>query len=122
MTGEIIELLDSEHVTLGAEADTRVDPDRAFLELICADDDLLRAEFDAIVAASWVGPPDRPRPVPTPRPPAPAAPMGQWLRAKVPTTPPVPTGPGDGQRRRERSPPAAGRRRHRCESSRRKGR
>ncbi|HZZ96509.1 MAG TPA: hypothetical protein VFE19_05830 [Jatrophihabitantaceae bacterium] len=24
-----------------------------FVELLCADDDLLRAEFDAIIAASW---------------------------------------------------------------------
>lgn len=107
-TTEILALLDSEHVTLGADVDTRVDADEAFLELICADDDLLRAEFEAIVAASWVGPPDRPRPVPTPRPPASAAPMGRWLRAKAPTALPVPTGPGDGQRGRERSPPTAG--------------
>ena len=31
----------------------------AFLELLCADEELLRAEFEAIVAAVWPRPPDR---------------------------------------------------------------
>jgi hypothetical protein len=80
--------------------------DEAFLELLCADDDLVRSEFEAIVAANWVGPPHRPTPVPSPRPPAPAMPEGSWLPPReVPVTEPVPSGPGDGQRGRERSPP-----------------
>jgi hypothetical protein len=29
----------------------------AFLELLCADDDLIRTEFEAIVAAGWPTPP-----------------------------------------------------------------
>jgi hypothetical protein len=40
--------------------------DLDFVELICADDDLVRAEFAAIVAAEWGSPPPR-RPIrPTP--------------------------------------------------------
>lgn len=32
-----------------------------FVDLLCADEDLLRAEFDAIIAAEWPGqPPDEP--------------------------------------------------------------
>ncbi len=30
-----------------------------FLDLLCADEELLRAEFEAIVAAEWPRPPDR---------------------------------------------------------------
>jgi len=32
-----------------------------FLDLLLADDDLLQAEFDAIIAAEWPGPPNLPR-------------------------------------------------------------
>ncbi len=31
--------------------------DEQFLELICSDEELLQAEFDAILAAEWPGPP-----------------------------------------------------------------
>ena len=34
--------------------------DEQFLALICAEEELLRAEFDAIVADEWPGPPERP--------------------------------------------------------------
>ena len=35
--------------------------DEQFLDLLLGDEDLLRAEFDAIIAAEWPGqPPDRP--------------------------------------------------------------
>ena len=30
----------------------------AFIELVCSDEELVRAEFDAIVAAAWTSPPD----------------------------------------------------------------
>jgi hypothetical protein len=33
-----------------------------FLELVLADEELLRAEFDAIIAAAWSGPPPSPPP------------------------------------------------------------
>jgi len=37
--------------------------DEQFLDLICSDDELLAAEFDAIIAAEWPTPPaSRPRP------------------------------------------------------------
>jgi hypothetical protein len=34
--------------------------DEQFLDLICNDQDLLAAEFDAIIAAEWPGPPANP--------------------------------------------------------------
>ncbi len=40
----------------GGSAATR-GMDEQFLELLCADEDLLRAEFDAIIAAEWPSPP-----------------------------------------------------------------
>jgi len=40
----------------------------AFVDLVCQDDDLVRAEFDAIVAAAW---PEPPAPPPPPAPPGP---------------------------------------------------
>lgn len=43
----------------GTEADTA--PTRqSFIEVVCGDEDLLRAEFDAIIAAGWPDPPPRP--------------------------------------------------------------
>ncbi|CAN7246508.1 hypothetical protein LJR027_000922 [Terrabacter sp. LjRoot27] len=38
------------------------DVDEAFMALVCDDDELLRAEFDAIIGAGWppVRPPDHP--------------------------------------------------------------
>jgi hypothetical protein len=102
MTGEI-----TDSVVPGlAEGIAGIDTDEAFFELVCADDDLLRAEFEAIVAASWVGPPDRPTPVPSPRPPGPRPAMVKLPpTAHLLLTEPEPSGPGDGQRGRERSPP-----------------
>jgi hypothetical protein len=41
--------------------------DEAFTDLVCSDDDLVRAEFDALIRSSW------PPPVP-PAPPAPSLP------------------------------------------------
>ncbi|MGN9911774.1 hypothetical protein ACTMTJ_29970 [Phytohabitans sp. LJ34] len=44
----------------------------AFLDLVCDDQDLVDAEFDELIAASWTPPPPAPRAVPEPadRPPA----------------------------------------------------
>jgi hypothetical protein len=41
----------------------------AFLDVVCGDEDWVRAEFDAIVAANWPGaePPEPPVPSPGPR-------------------------------------------------------
>lgn len=41
--------------TPGARIDRRVD--EQFIDLICADDELMQAEFDEIVAAEWTVPP-----------------------------------------------------------------
>ena len=97
-----VEIIDS----VAPDLEVEVDTDEAFLEVVCADDDLLRAEFEAIVAASWVGPPDQPTPVPSPRPPGPAASrVGLPRVTRLLLIEPLPSGPGDGQRGRERSPP-----------------
>jgi hypothetical protein len=75
-----------------------------FLAIVCADEDLLRAEFDAIVAASWDGP------VPTP-PLRPVPPPGRPVRSARATAYPEPLMParpqqhGPGRWVRQRSPP-----------------
>ena len=77
----------------GTERDT-------FLAVVYADADLLRAEFDAIVATSWDEPPARPEPSGRPVPPRPHA-------ARHPDRP-VPIGrPTAAAPARERSPPGA---------------
>ena len=49
-------------------AEAAVGTDEAFVDLVCADDDLVRAEFEAIIAASWPALPGDQDPVPSPRP------------------------------------------------------
>lgn len=80
--------------------------DEQFLELICADEDLLRAEFDAIIAAEWPSPP--------PAQPARGAraehrPHRDRLRRAASATalPSRPRHPGAGGWTRQRSPPPA---------------
>jgi hypothetical protein len=79
--------------------------DEQFLELICADADLLAAEFDAIVAAEWPEPPpaDRPGSGAAGRQPG----RGAARRAADPVRGPVPRPrPADiGGWARQRSPP-----------------
>jgi hypothetical protein len=70
--------------------------DEEFLALICADEELLRAEFDAIITASWGQP--RP-PAPRPRASGPALPSGPRSRCH-----PV----DGGMRVREREPGGEG--------------
>jgi hypothetical protein len=76
----------------------------AFLDLLCADEELLLAEFEAIVAAAWPRPPDR------------RAGVGRWhvgpndgpapgvLRARDVKSA-VDSRPGIGEWARQRSPP-----------------
>ena len=72
-----------------------------FLAVLCADEELLRAEFDAIVDANWGAPP----PVP------PARPGGPDRRPALPRPPRLSRRPPVGRRpagrapARERSPP-----------------
>ncbi|MDQ1749952.1 MAG: hypothetical protein QOE71_1008 [Pseudonocardiales bacterium] len=79
--------------------------DEQFLALLCGDEDLLRAEFDVIIAAEWPGTPARPpgadsadeRAVPASRPSSSAGqrrpPNRLWH-------------PGIAEWSRQRSPPA----------------
>ena len=85
-------------------ADETRSAEEEFLDLLLADDDLLRAEFDAIIAAEWPGPPPnlpgrRVRGGPD---------SGRRCRHRVTAT----NGPGAGRRpavdgsARQRSPPS----------------
>jgi len=79
--------------------------DRAFAELICADAQWLREEFDALIAASFRQPPAAPPPAPPRVPPSPGrtGPPGQRrLRVRFPAAPSTIATPGH---RRQRSPP-----------------
>src|SRR4051794_21698603 len=79
----------------------------AFIDLLCQDEELVRAEFDAIIAAAWPSPP---------APPAPPAPPGSDDRRQgrpCRTGRPEPSGrtappPATSRRRRgrQRSPPS----------------
>jgi hypothetical protein len=77
--------------------------DEAFTDLISGDEDLVRAEFDALIAASWQSPP--PPPVP-PAPPAPT-PSGDPRRATTPARRGAAIKPGDHRINagHQRSPP-----------------
>ncbi|WP_216208698.1 hypothetical protein [Amycolatopsis aidingensis] len=80
-------------------------------ELVCADQEWLHAEFDAIVAANFgaaapdrAQPPAGPRQLDLPSPHVPASPFRPVSMLPTPTTP-----PGRQHRPRQRSPPSAGR-------------
>jgi hypothetical protein len=75
-----------------------------FLELVLADERLLRAEFDAIVTQEWpsLPPPRAPKkgwPAPQPRPRQPVVPPVRRVRLRPPRH------PRPGGRRHQRSPP-----------------
>lgn len=77
--------------------------DDAFLDLIYGDEEFLRAEFDALISASWDPPPPRPPALPEPadRPPG-------WPAAPTPdAAPTTPAWPRPSRRRltRQRAPP-----------------
>src|SRR2546423_1443879 len=74
-----------------------------FLALLCADEQLLRAEFDAIIAAAWPNPPPtRPRPE---RPGAQQPPSAASAPASRPAQPGRAHRPGVGGLGRQRAPP-----------------
>jgi hypothetical protein len=78
--------------------------DEQFLALICADEELLRAEFDAIIAAGW-GQPRRPALRPRPRGPAlPSGPRSRCPRVDGGIHAPQREPGGEG-RSRQRAPP-----------------
>jgi hypothetical protein len=78
--------------------------DEQFLDVICADEDLVRAEFDAIIAAEWPSPPPaRPdRGADAERRPCRTR---QRREASVADLPSRPRHPGIGGWTRQRSPP-----------------
>ncbi|WP_157693020.1 hypothetical protein [Pedococcus dokdonensis] len=77
-----------------------------FLDLVCADDEFVRAEFDALVAEVWSSRPPPADPSPAARG---AGPEQQGGPAPSPTRllGPRPRRPGAGGWRRQRSPPRA---------------
>ena len=78
-----------------------------FAELICADDQWLREEFDALIAANYQ-PPGPPPPAPPRTPPLPPGHRGQaWSLVAGPRPRAAPAHPGGGLRR-QRSPPPPG--------------
>ena len=80
--------------------------DAAFTDLICADPQWVREEFDALISASFGEPPAPPPPAPPrvpPRPGHPCPPSWRPAPGPVATTFPV-AGPAHG---RQRSPPAS---------------
>jgi hypothetical protein len=79
--------------------------DTAFAELICADAQWLREEFDALISASFRQPPAAPPPAPPRVPPSPGRtgpPCQRRLRARFPAAPSTIARPGHY---RQRSPP-----------------
>jgi hypothetical protein len=79
--------------------------DAEFADLICTDPQWLRAEFDALISASFSEPPGPPPPAPPrvpPRPGPPAPPSRRPAPGPAGTTVPA-AGPEYG---RQRSPPA----------------
>lgn len=83
---------------------TSADPlTEEFLELVCAEEDLLRAEFDEIIAQEWTAPP----PPGEPRAASPTGGPGRQLTGRVDATWPQPR-PCHlviHEWRRQRSPP-----------------
>ena len=88
-----------------APADAARSTAEQFLDVLLADEDLLRAEFDAIVAAEWPSPPPA---EPRRRDPADRLPRRHRTRARAARLATRPRHPGVGAWARERSPPACG--------------
>ena len=87
------------------DLDTR-DANAAFAELICADAQWLREEFDALIAASFGQPPAAPPPAP-PRVPPPRGHTGPPSQHRPrPRRPSVTFAATTPAHRRQRSPPA----------------
>jgi hypothetical protein len=89
---------------IGMNLATR-EADTAFAELICADAQWLREEFDALIAASFSQPPAAPPPAPPRVPPLPGHtnPGSQyWPLPRPPADPATIAMP---EHRRQRSPP-----------------
>ena len=82
------------------------DADMAFAELICADAQWLREEFDALVAASFSEPPAAPPPAPPRVPPSPGRAGPPSRRQPRPGHAAATSPVAAPAHRRQRSPPA----------------
>lgn len=76
-----------------------------FLALVCSDEDLLQAEFEAIIAAEWPTPPAAHPPLHRPARRPPGRPAGQWREVTLERLASRPRHPGIGGWARQRSPP-----------------
>jgi hypothetical protein len=81
------------------------DADIAFADIICADPQWLDAEFDALIAASFIEPPGSLPPAPPPVPPRPGPPAPQLRPPRSSRVAAAFAAPGP-RRGRQRSPPA----------------
>lgn len=79
--------------------------DERFLDLICNDQDLLDAEFDAIIAAEWPGPPTDPAGRGVTGGEHPVSGAARWVSTHVGGAASRPRHPGIGGWARQRSPP-----------------
>jgi hypothetical protein len=90
-------------MTAANEQQTIADAE-VFVDLVLADDDLMRAEFDALMAACWESPSEPPRCKPSP-------PSGGWAGRPPHRWPPwhrsilIGTVPARRPRSRQRGPP-----------------
>lgn len=85
------------------QVDATRDTNEQFLEMLCADDELLQIEFDAIIAAEWRGP-TPPRPVDHPDS-ASGPRSGARRESDATDVPHHSRRPGVGWWSRQRSPP-----------------
>ena len=76
-----------------------------FADVVCSDEDWVRAEFEAIIAAEWPAPPSRP-PAQRAASAPPTAPDGPWRVSRLERLASQPRRPGAGGWARQRSPPA----------------
>ena len=88
----------------GAQDAALAGVDEQFIEVMCADEELLRAEFDAIIAEEWPGSPPPADPAPG-TPGANQGPRGSGLPGRRVATSGRPHHPGADGWSRQRSPP-----------------
>lgn len=82
--------------------------EQEFLDLVCSDEELVQAEFEAIIAAEWPTPPSPPGARPPLRRPAgrpPTSPAGHPREGTPERLASRPRHPGIGGWARQRSPP-----------------
>jgi len=77
--------------------------EHAFIDLVCQDEQLLRAEFDALIAESWQTPPGPVPPAPPRRPP-PSTPPSSAMTVDGRPTPTQHVPDAEGWQR-QRAPP-----------------